>query len=100
LCGVARGVVAESVECSDDGWEAGEAHWGFIGNFAEEEQVNVPNQSQERFGILSNGGGTGTASEVFQMLCSTLPRPIMTLDMWDPCNLTTITPLDLLFPQS
>ena len=30
---MAGGVVAESEECSDDGWESREAHWRFIGNF-------------------------------------------------------------------
>lgn len=51
-----------------------------------EEQVNVPNQMQGEVWNTLTGGGTGTASEVFQMFPSTFPRPMMTLEMSDPCK--------------
>ncbi len=66
--GSAGRVVAESVECSDDGWEIGDAHWDSYRKF-EEGRTSECSKSEE--GYVWNtleSGGTGTASEVFQMI--------------------------------
>lgn len=66
--GSAGRVVAESVECSDDGWEIGDAHWDSYKELKGEEQVNVLNEKEGDVWNTLDGGGTGTASKVFQII--------------------------------
>ena len=66
--GSAGSVVAESVECSDDGWEFGDAHWDSYKKLNGEEQVNVLNQKEGDVWNTLGGGGTSTASKVFQII--------------------------------
>jgi hypothetical protein len=64
--GSAGRVVAESVECSDDGREIGDAHWDSYKKLKGEERMNV--QKEGDVWNTLDGGGTGTASKVFQMI--------------------------------
>jgi hypothetical protein len=66
--GSAGRVVAESVECSDDGWDIGDAHWDSYKELKGEEQVNVLNEKEGDVWNTLDGGGTGTASKVFQII--------------------------------
>jgi hypothetical protein len=66
--GSAGRVVAESVECSNDGWEIGDAHWDSYRKVGEGRTSKCSRSEEGDVWNTLDGGGTGTASEVFQMI--------------------------------